>query len=382
MDEAQLHAAIAAIYDRCLSADRLPELGGIVERALGIGSSIHFVSERAEGRMVRLLSASANFDAEARRDYSAHYHARNVWFQRARPRPPPVVVRGEELIDEDAFLRSEFGADWCPRVGIFHMMGSTYPLPGGLIGGSGVHRTRRQGPFDDDAMRLYGLLMRHFANAVGLLMRLQVQPGQEALAGEVLEALEIGAILVEGDRRVVQANPVAEAVLRQGRWLTLVDGRLRSVHHGSMGVLSLRIAAAAQAAVGAGVDPGGVLRLQGAGGAVLPVLIAPFRGPEAGWGARAPAAILLFRDPARAAVPTRAAIAEAYGLSPAESRLVALLVEGLGLTEAAARAGISLNTAKSQLRSIFLRTGFSRQADLVAEVRANPLVQIRAAREP
>ena len=378
MDEERLHAAIAAIYDRCLAPERLPELGGIIERALGIGSSIHFVSEQTQGRMIRLLSASANFDDAARRDYAAHYHDRNPWFQRARPRPPPVVVRGEELIDEDALLRTEFGADWCPRVGILHMMGCTYRLPGGLIGGSGVHRTPRQGPFDDDSMRLYGLLMRHFANAVHLLVQLDLRPGQEAVAQDVVEALDIGAILVRADRTVVQANRVAEAVLRRNRWLSVVDRRLRTVHQGSLGMLSLRIAAAAQTGAGAGVDAGAVLRLRAAGAEPLAVLILPFRARSEAWERLQPSVLLLFRDPECDGRPSPAALRATYDLSPAEARLVALLADGNSLTRAAQMSGISLNTAKTQLQSAFARTGFARQTDLVAEIRSNPLVRIGA----
>ena len=376
MDEDRLHAAIGAIYDRCLTPERLPEVGAIIEHSLGIGSSIHFVSEQSQGRMVRLLSASANFDADARRDYAAHYHDRNPWFQRARPRPPPVVVRGEELIDDDALLRTEFGADWCPRVGIRHMMGCTYRLPGGLIGGSGVHRTLRQGAFDDDSMRLYGLLMRHFANAVSLLIRLDLCPGQEAVAQDVVESLEIGAMLVRADRTILQANPVAEAVLRRNLWLTCVDSRVRTVHHGSLGMLSLRINAAARTAAGQGRDPGTVLRLRAAGAEPLPVLILPFRPRCESWGRTQPTVLLLFRDPARSTRPSHIALRQTYDLSPAEARLVALLVEGNSLMQAAELAGISPNTAKSQLRSAFARTGFSRQADLVGEIRGNPIVQI------
>lgn len=44
--------------------------GKTFSRTLGIGSSIHFVSEPGRGRMTKLLSASDNFDAGARRDYA------------------------------------------------------------------------------------------------------------------------------------------------------------------------------------------------------------------------------------------------------------------------------------------------------------------------
>lgn len=376
MDEGRLHVLIGEIYERCLDPARLPDVRHAFEQALGIGSSIHFVSDRDEGRLVRLLSASDNFDAVARQDYAVHYHDRNVWFQRALQHPPPYVRRGEELIDERDFLRTEFCADWCSRVDIFHMVGCTYPLPGGLLGGSGVHRTRAQGAFSDADKRLYALLMGHFARGVELSLRLGLAAGRGAVAPEIIEALELGVILVEADRRVVQANRVAESVLAQRRWLTVVNGRLRTVHHGSLGLFSSRIASTARTGAGVGLDTGVVLRLRAPGGEALPVLVAPFRVPEGAWGQRRPTATLVFRDAAAAAAPPATAISALYDLTAAEGRLVADLVAGRSLTEAARHAGISLNTAKSQLKSAFARTGFSRQVDLVAEIRANPLLQM------
>ena len=165
-------------------------------------------------------------------------------------------------------------------------------------------------------------------------------------------------------------------MLRRNLWLTCVDSRVRTVHHGSLGMLSLRINAAARTAAGQGRDPGTVLRLRAAGAEPLPVLILPFRPRCESWGRTQPTVLLLFRDPARSTRPSHIALRQTYDLSPAEARLVALLVEGNSLMQAAELAGISPNTAKSQLRSAFARTGFSRQADLVGEIRGNPIVQI------
>lgn len=376
MDENRLHAVIGEIYERCLDPARATEVGRTIEKALDIGSSIHFVTERRTGRMVRLLSASENFDADARRDYAAHYHDRNVWFQRALPHPPPLVRRGEELIEERDFLRTEFCADWCSRVDIFHMIGCTYSLPSGLVGGSGLHRTRHQGAFTDEDKRLYAMLMGHFARAVGLSLRLGQDAARDALSPEIVEALKLGVILVQADRRVVQANRVAELILAQRQWLTIVDGRLRTVHHGSLGPFAWRIAAAAQTGAGVGLDAGTVLRLRAPGGHALPVLIAPFRVAEGVWGSLQPTAALVFHSPDSASATQAATISAVYDLSPAEGRLVALLVPGRSLIESAREAGISINTAKTQLKSVFARTGFSRQSELIAEVRANPLIQI------
>lgn len=55
-----------------------------------------------------------------------------------------------------------------------------------------------------------------------------------------------------------------------------------------------------------------------------------------------------------------------FGLTPAELRLIIPLSKGTGLKRAACELGISPNTAKSRLRSIFEKTGTHRQAELVS----------------
>ncbi|MEP0069330.1 alpha/beta fold hydrolase [Pyruvatibacter sp.] len=56
---------------------------------------------------------------------------------------------------------------------------------------------------------------------------------------------------------------------------------------------------------------------------------------------------------------------ELLGLTGAESRLALKLRDGLTMKDAAAALGISINTARNQLHSIFDRLGVNRQGDLV-----------------
>ena len=54
-----------------------------------------------------------------------------------------------------------------------------------------------------------------------------------------------------------------------------------------------------------------------------------------------------------------------FGVTPAEAKLVAHLVDGQTLTAAAKALGISRNTARGQLASVFTKTGVNRQNQLV-----------------
>ena len=58
-------------------------------------------------------------------------------------------------------------------------------------------------------------------------------------------------------------------------------------------------------------------------------------------------------------------LAELFGLTPAEIRLSLALADGGSLRSTAERHMISINTARSQLASIFSKTSIKRQVDLV-----------------
>ncbi len=56
---------------------------------------------------------------------------------------------------------------------------------------------------------------------------------------------------------------------------------------------------------------------------------------------------------------------QAYRLSVAEARLAAQLVAGLTPKGAAGTSGVAISTIRTQLRSLFAKTGCSRQSEVV-----------------
>jgi DNA-binding CsgD family transcriptional regulator len=63
--------------------------------------------------------------------------------------------------------------------------------------------------------------------------------------------------------------------------------------------------------------------------------------------------------------PDFTAFSEAFGISPAECKLLESLVEGLTVVAHAERAGISVNTARTHMRRLLEKTGTSGQLDLI-----------------
>jgi DNA-binding CsgD family transcriptional regulator len=112
--------------------------------------------------------------------------------------------------------------------------------------------------------------------------------------------------------------------------------------------------------------------------APFPVLVAPYRPPHGVDGHFHGAALVMFSDPRSQIVAPDKVITEMFGISPAEGRLASALIGGESLVDYAARIGISTNTAKTQMRQIFYKTGYSRQSDLIRAALDNPIVRLSA----
>lgn len=77
-------------------------------------------------------------------------------------------------------------------------------------------------------------------------------------------------------------------------------------------------------------------------------------------------ALVIFIDPDVGPRPKQTSLQLLFRLTEAEARLAAQLASGESLETVAERLGIAKETSRSQLKSIFVKTGVHRQAELVA----------------
>jgi DNA-binding CsgD family transcriptional regulator len=171
-----------------------------------------------------------------------------------------------------------------------------------------------------------------------------------------LHLLAQPVLVVDHEARLVFANAAGERLLREARLLRLVAGRLRAAHRGDAAALARALkpvpddgAAGSLALRRAGDDRPAILR-------VTPLR----RRNRAEWSGRI--ALLAELRPAPCGLE---ALSAAFRLSPAETRLWAALNAGRRLIDIAEESGVSLNTVRVQLRSLFQKTGVHRQADLL-----------------
>jgi DNA-binding CsgD family transcriptional regulator/PAS domain-containing protein len=238
--------------------------------------------------------------------------------------------------------------------------------PGGLEARLRVSRSREAGDFDGADAALLARLAPHALRALQIHARLTRAESERDVFADAVNQLALGAALLDEQGRVLRSSAAAEALLARGCGLSLSGGRLVAEH--AQDAAALRDAIA-RALAGRGssrpalVQALRVRRSDGEG--FLALLVRPLPPARSAEGSRAPALAVFFGEPGSAGGLSPDALRELFGLTPAEAGLATRLADGLSLDAAADALGIARNTARAHLRSVFAKTGVTRQAELV-----------------
>lgn len=366
---------VGQLYEAAAAPDCLASLCSVMAPHFGTASSIIHTCAQSSLEMRSILSATENFESWAWSAYAQHYHDRNVWFQRGIRKGPSVVVICEELMPHSELLRSEW-YDYCHKLSWFHCLGIGVSIDKDLVGGIGFHRPRFANPYDESDRRKAQFILPHLERVLQINHRIAKLTQERNIALDVMDGLAVGILFVTSDSRLLFANRAAERVLRNGHGLSVFHGRLCVQDPRQRNNLERLIGEAAQTSAGEGTKAGGVLSVATPNGRQLLLLVSPFQSMSIGYGPALPAAVVIFSDPeSEAAIPEQT-LQALFGLTPAQARLAIALLGGQSLSGYAQGAGISINTAKTQMQQIFHKTGHSRQVDFVQAIASNPVIKL------
>jgi DNA-binding CsgD family transcriptional regulator len=195
---------------------------------------------------------------------------------------------------------------------------------------------------------------------------------EAATLADALDGLGAGLFVVDATGRIVHANASGRAMLQERSVLRSADGRLAACNGRSAATLRDAMAKAAGAEARSMALPLGTDE-----GLHYVAHMMPLAPGNRRSGATYSALAAVFVH--RAAIEAHCrpeVIAELYGLTRAELRVLLAIVEVGGVAETAESLGLSEATVKTHLHRVFGKTGASRQADLVKLVAgfSNPLV--------
>lgn len=280
--------------------------------------------------------------------------------------PLDKVVALEDVLSDKELEESDYYRHYLQPVGLFHILGVDTAEPGGMLARLRFSRRSDEPRFNAEERRLLEHIAPHLRRAIQIYATISRRTSERDIYAGAVSQLAVASIILDEQARVLSANPVAQVLLEQGDGLSLkgqwlhIEGRdinkelqqavaniIRAQHQGEPSVVrALRVP-------------------RSSGRSDLGLVVRPV--PVSKWseGQSSPSAAIFISDPDLHESASRQTLAELFELTPAEANLAILLARGLSLAEVSDTQNVSQHTTRAQLKSIFAKTGVSRQAELV-----------------
>ena len=295
--------------------------------------------------------------------YETHFFAMDPFVRL----PEGDVVTAEEFIGKE-WLQSTVYQEFLKPLDIRHLLGADIYTKEGIECRLRITRSQADKPFSNGDKALVRYLLPHLKRSIQLHARLDFLECERALFAGTVNRMLLGMISFAQDGSIVEMNQEAKRILaeKDGLWLS---GNNLSVDSSQESRDLQRMLRQATAGTNDSEGPGVVEAMsisRPSGKAKLGILIKTVPMGQWSESRQRPAAVVYLRDPeSNAAQPSQELVRRLFALTRMESQLALLLAEGFTLDEAAEKMNVRRNTARTHLRSIFCKTGVTRQTMLV-----------------
>jgi DNA-binding CsgD family transcriptional regulator/PAS domain-containing protein len=359
---------VADFYDACVDQARWPATLSHVGEALGADACALVRRDFGENRGAFLHAVGVG--AAEREAYDVRFGRQDPWLIDGRTWEPAAVFGGSDTVSTGLLVASDFYRDWLAPIDLLHaafVVLDRHDQQAVLLA---VYRRSQRPAFQADELAPLRGVAPRLAGAYHLGRELARQRCGHRAAVAALDAMPIGVITLDRRGGVIETNRFADAVLAGGEGIVRTDAGLVLERPG----LRLRLrdviaqGAAARRRGGLAEVPLFALpryRQRRPLTCLVSLLLQDQDAVGAEDEASVVAAVVYVGDPDRSVRFEPQRLSRLYGLSRAEARVAALVARGMRLEETADQLGIAYETVRKHLKQIFIKTGVSRQAELV-----------------
>lgn len=356
-----LNSLIDRIYDAALQPGIWGEVISDIGRAIGAtsGTSLWFNKSGLE-----LIRADIwNVSDEALEDYQQHYLAFCPRYRTSRGQEAGSVY-SDRVERASSNIRAREYYDFMDRHEIGIALIALAEKRQDLTIGVNFYRDARR-EFDGQSSAVLAELMPHLRRATNIAARYQ-DIIERADIGDAMFETHVATLILDSAGRVIRLNRAAEAMLAQKDGLALANRLPVAASLNDNKVLHQEIGRAVHpsgfGAIGTGQP---VLIGRPSGGAPYVVSVTPLRRQEKhGHGA----ALMTISEPSPL---LRLRYAETiFHLTPAEAQVSALLCDGRRPDQIALIRNTSVQTVRSQIKSIYAKLGVRSQIEMIAKITA------------
>jgi DNA-binding CsgD family transcriptional regulator/PAS domain-containing protein len=370
----RVSALIHTIYEGCTDPAAWPRITGKIADQLEAEKGILLtpLTAGADGFAFPHGIAPSNMELWATR-----YQPDDMWVRRLVDRGlanEGSVVLGNELVTDEELRDSVWYREFLSRMNIFRLITGTVFGAGDPdipVTSASLFRSIDAPPFDEHHRALLKLLVPHMSRSLGVMFKLRDAEFRVAASLHALERIRHGILLLNESGRVIFVNDAADRILQRGDGLRLVRD---SAAPPKLTADCPTARAALEQALRINVDSPAadtrhfaqaILARRTTGGAsyALQISYLPESNPYRA-GSATPHAVVFIKDDLLASRPDPTLLQQSYGLTQAEARAALALCDGGNLDAVATQLNIKVNTLKTHLKSIYVKTSLDSRAAL------------------
>jgi DNA-binding CsgD family transcriptional regulator len=233
-----------------------------------------------------------------------------------------------------------------------------------------LHALPDRRPFDTRDHALLQRFAPHLRRALEIKDRLTLAGLHAEALRQTFDRATFGLMILDEDVQVLDASELAMVMLERAGALGRAPEGMTTFIDPMGSTLRKLLATCMQG----GELKDGALRIPRQGGLPLTLVLAPVRGSAQTWFCDRPSWVLFVFDPEMRLTTLVQQLSTDLGITTREAEICALLVEGLDVNAISVRLRVSPHTARTQLKSIFRKTGARSQAELVRRVMSGPAI--------
>lgn len=347
---------ISSIYDAALAPQRWPEVLDSLAQAVGAVGAGYIVRDKRTGRVDHVVMTGPHWSKE--QDYAGHYVDFDIYWPILDAAPSQSWVRLSECLPDAALRGNAWYNEFLRGCGVGDILGMRLFDTWSHTAVIGLEIGVQQAPLPSASIRQREALFAALAKAARLHHEVAGLAAKSAVARVVLDQLATGVVVADHDGWIVEMNHAAEQTLRADDGLTARGGQLCARRVFEANKLARLIAGAT------GDGPRAAARMligRQSGKPSYVLTVVPVRG--AGLVEGRPLALILIVDQDLPSLSGQD-LTDLFGLTAAERRLAAALMDGRKLQDIAGDSGLKITTLRTQLRSVLRKVGVQRQADL------------------
>ena len=352
---------IDSVYQAASSPSEWPEVLQHIADAFGACNTLIYCSDAKKNNLIEFEQAAFGFVKY--QDYKDYYCTLDPWNLLWNKVPLDRAYPNFDVVNYKHFKKSEIYADFWKAQEFLHTCGGVFLRDDHYFGIAAFQVSKPASAPARKSVKLLECLMPHLRHALQLQHRITSQMQLANSIHQSLDQLPYGVILIRANMRIDYCNKKANDILDETNSLIINNDRL----HTNKKESDLKLQTSIRECIRNSDNNKKSSFVIDNKHSLLQLYFYPFRKNSSlnNDGTAPVRAAIFILDSSNISLPSANEISQILGISKAQSVLARGLYEGKDINQLSEERGVTVNTTRSQTKSIFKKTGVHSKSQLI-----------------